>query len=819
MHKLVLVLILLVIPSFVDAQEPIYWLDLKPENGKYPSNIDNFKRIGNVFDFYWKLGDKDKAKIKVKELFKCLSELDPAEIECHKNEIGITMFNIPDYFEECGEIYYAVEIGEMVFKYLHEGLGLSNRYTLQALLNLSRYYSNIGQKNDAIKTAYLITEENNNSNSSFGDITSSAYNRLCEYFLSDNHIVALECAKNSFEIRKNIYGIKDPRTMISWFYVGTCEILLGKKEGGLLKIQEALNIMKEHKENIFDMYIQQAHILASLYKESLGDYENAIKTEKEVLAFRESNYGELNLWTLKSKTFIAECYALANDSIRATSTTKELYDKYINYISANFPQMTERERDLAMSTGTIHSYFDYLLPRIVQKYYKDNQLRILLFNSILLKKRFLIDYERANNEKYQSFNFQQITWRNLQQQLSNDDIIVEFISFPTKEQSDNKQYAALTLKPSDDSPQFTNLFSEQDIRQYFSQRTNSSKFYSLIWSPIESQLIGVNNVFFSPSGTINSIGIEYLQNDKGELFYDKYKTYRMSSMRLLLDSMKHTSPKTAVLYGGLQYNMQTDDLLRVNQLYNHNNPSRLMRGISDSIATRGSFDPLHYTLTEVNSINKILASKGYQCRTLTERHGTEESVKSLSGQNVGILHLSTHGMYIEKDAANIYKDENNFQFLKSDIISFEPPQEDDVLTRSFLVMSGGDMLAHRCVIPDEMEDGILTALEISQLDLSSTDLVALSACKSGLGDVTNEGVYGLQRGFKKAGAKTILMSLDKVDDEATQILMVEFYRNLMAGKTKCQSLKEAQQYLRKIENGKYDDPKFWASFIMLDGLN
>ena len=106
------------------------------------------------------------------------------------------------------------------------------------------------------------------------------------------------------------------------------------------------------------------------------------------------------------------------------------------------------------------------------------------------------------------------------------------------------------------------------------------------------------------------------------------------------------------------------------------------------------------------------------------------------------------------------------------------------------------------------------------LDLRGLDLVVLSACQTGLGDViSGEGVFGLQRGFKKAGAKTILMSLDKVDDEATQILMVEFYKNLMSGKTKLQSLKEAQQYLRKVDNGKYDDPKYWASFIMLDGID
>ena len=117
------------------------------------------------------------------------------------------------------------------------------------------------------------------------------------------------------------------------------------------------------------------------------------------------------------------------------------------------------------------------------------------------------------------------------------------------------------------------------------------------------------------------------------------------------------------------------------------------------------------------------------------------------------------------------------------------------------------------------EDGILTAKEISFMDLRKTDLVVLSACQTALGEITGEGVFGLQRGFKKAGANTILMSLDKVDDEATKILMVEFYKNLMNGKSKYQSLKDAQKYLRQVDNGKYNKPEYWASFILLDGMN
>lgn len=126
---------------------------------------------------------------------------------------------------------------------------------------------------------------------------------------------------------------------------------------------------------------------------------------------------------------------------------------------------------------------------------------------------------------------------------------------------------------------------------------------------------------------------------------------------------------------------------------------------------------------------------------------------------------------------------------------------------------------HREATDYELNDGILTASEISQLDFHGLDLVVLSACETGLGQLEFGGVFGLQRGFKKAGANTILMSVDKVDDEATRILMVEFYRNLMNRETKLQSLKNALGYLRQVDNGKYNKPEYWASFIMLDGLN
>jgi CHAT domain-containing protein len=123
-------------------------------------------------------------------------------------------------------------------------------------------------------------------------------------------------------------------------------------------------------------------------------------------------------------------------------------------------------------------------------------------------------------------------------------------------------------------------------------------------------------------------------------------------------------------------------------------------------------------------------------------------------------------------------------------------------------------------LPDNVEDGILTAKEIADVDLRGLDLVVLSACQTGLGDISQgEGVFGLQRGFKKAGANSILMSLWEVNDEATQILMTQFYKNLVSGQSKRQSLHYAQKYLREYNNGRYHEPKYWAAFILLDAIN
>ena len=134
---------------------------------------------------------------------------------------------------------------------------------------------------------------------------------------------------------------------------------------------------------------------------------------------------------------------------------------------------------------------------------------------------------------------------------------------------------------------------------------------------------------------------------------------------------------------------------------------------------------------------------------------------------------------------------------------------------SGLLFAGANNVWTGQELAEGVEDGILTADELSHIDLNGNKLVVLSACDTGLGDIDKiNGVYGLQRGLKKAGASTIMMSLWKVPDEETNILMQNFYQHYLSGKSAHQSLRLAQEQL--IKTGK--SPYYWAGFVLLDWI-
>ena len=166
---------------------------------------------------------------------------------------------------------------------------------------------------------------------------------------------------------------------------------------------------------------------------------------------------------------------------------------------------------------------------------------------------------------------------------------------------------------------------------------------------------------------------------------------------------------------------------------------------------------------------------------------TEQAFLALSDSKVNLLHIATHGAYLAKGKVS----------------------DAESMSQSILALAGANLGNE-----GTKTDGYLTAADVAKMNLRNCNLAVLSACETALGKMGDDGVFGLQRGFKNAGVHTLLMSLRQVDDRATTELMIQFYKYLMEGSTPNESLRKAQQYLR--ENG-FDKPEYWASFIILDG--
>jgi CHAT domain-containing protein len=336
---------------------------------------------------------------------------------------------------------------------------------------------------------------------------------------------------------------------------------------------------------------------------------------------------------------------------------------------------------------------------------------------------------------------------------------------------------------------------------------------------LENELDSVNTIYFSPDRDIHNIAIESALTPKGQRISDCFDVHRLSSTREIVKINKNDNPKSVVLYGGLDYFADSSDIEaanKVNGIFDKGASYYAERAVVDD--DRGTVVNLAGSGREVNSIATILPSE-YYCQMFTGQLGTEESFKALSGGNYGIIHISTHGYYWSESTFDSQKNQNKIRVADKDLMT----EEDKALVRSGLYFAGVNTTLSGEKIPIYLDDGILTAQEISELDLRGTEIVVLSACQTGLGDLKNDGVFGLQRGFKKAGVKSILMSLWKVDDNATELLMVEFYRNYLSGMDKTQSLRNAQKHVREYTdfqgNKIYENPYYWAGFVLLDALN
>lgn len=438
------------------------------------------------------------------------------------------------------------------------------------------------------------------------------------------------------------------------------------------------------------------------------------------------------------------------------------------------------------------------------------------------------------------------SWKDVQAALPDSSLAVEFTRYGLP--GEKEMYGAVIMTGRR-NPEFIPLCTASELESVLKKDYyNTPELASLLWKPLFDEAPGAKRVYFSADGELNNYPIEYIPDYAGTgLVSENREMCRLSSTRVLALHNDTSAVESAVLYGGLLYNSDESSMVAEQEKYG---PS--YRDFDYTTrdtylpALRSGVSELPATKEEVMTIDSTLAKAEIANKLYTGTLGTEASFKALSGAETDLLHVATHGFYWTENEANLMK---QYSFLNS---MSNSSMEDVALARSGLLFAGANNILTGKSLPEGVDDGILTAKEISALDLRGLDLVVLSACQTGLGEITGDGVLGLQRGFKKAGAKTLLMSLWKVDDNATRMLMTDFYSNLVAGMDKTEALSVAQRNLREYEteitvksNGNltpsqirrlrmqgksveqrtevkkvrpYSHPKYWSAFILLDAV-
>jgi len=386
-----------------------------------------------------------------------------------------------------------------------------------------------------------------------------------------------------------------------------------------------------------------------------------------------------------------------------------------------------------------------------------------------------------------------VTFSDIRNILKAGEVAVEFVKCLTSDSTTT--YGALMARSGWNSPKFVSLFTQRQFDDMYGSRIKpytNTQLYEMVWKPMEQYLDDSCTIYFAPTGLLYNTAIEYAPIDDSLTISDKYRIFRISSTRSLVLDKKVPTSNNIVVYGGIYYDTDTTTMRRESDAYN------MRRNLSDGFlrtyfARSGGLGAGYLPGTEKESAEIAATLSGYSYNTslYTKDKANEESFKSLSGSDIRIIHIATHGFYLDDVSRRLSGDNN--------------------LLLSGLLMSGCNNIM---TVPNGIEDGILTAREISYLDFRRTDMVVLSACETALGKVTDEGVYGLQRGFKKAGVNTIIMSLWPVNDYATKILMTSFYRGIGEGKNKRDAFLAAQ---RELRSKKGVNPSHWAAFIMLDG--
>ena len=806
--------------------------------------------LGNLASCYSKLGDYKEGLMLNTEALNIAKKIygeDNPEYAIQLNNVATCLSNLGEYGE-------ALNMGIEALKIIEKSYGKINPVYVDLLANLAGYYSDLGNYSKAIslndEALRIVENVLGKENPNFARLLS---NQAKFQFGIENYNMSIELGKEALRIYEISFGKE--HSSLSFLYENlACYSFFNDDFSGVERYMNEFNkITPKIIKNTFEFLTEKERDLF------WNKYKSAFLVNIHKSTFRYPS----------SLSLVSNgCDAILMGKGLLLSTSQEM-------------------RNLIAEKGdseTLALYDEMRMIRLqlVRLYEKPIAKRLLNTDSL---EQVVDNLERQLLEKSQEYgDFTKnlmIKWQDVQQALGAKDVAVEFVSFDLNE--DSTMYVAYVNKPGIDCPIFVPLFEEKQLKTRLTipkdHSTQEGKMLAvadaylpsqqvseLVWKPLAQYLDGAESIYFAPSGELYNLAIESLPDweNSDRLMSDHWPGLcRVSSTREIAINRDRQPINSSVTYGGLKYDMNADLLTADSKKYGSQGStletSSLMAMVKGQNGDTWSDMPI--TLDEAASVHESLNKAGVDDTPYLEEAGTEASFKSLSGQRKNMMFLSTHGFFWNTDEAKKHRREHTLQFVSLGNEDRHQSVEDMAMTRSGLLFSGANYAWQGNELSDGVDDGFLTAKEISQLDLRGLGLVVLSACQTGLGDVSGEGVFGLQRGFKKAGAQSILMSLWEVNAYSTKLLMTEFCKNVFEKKmNKRDALRAAQETVKNFtgdpeslatkginitshgvdkdkkykktkqqteetitqpasDNHPFAHPYYWAGFILLDALD
>ncbi len=780
-------------------------------------------RLNNLSVYYNDLGNHSEAIRLCNQALQIFEKNNDTE----SNSYAVALSNLAAINYKLGNNHEALRISRQVLKLKEKTVGKDSPSYALSLTNHANYVANGNPESALMMAMEALNIQREKYGSMINSQCAGIVADIANYnFITQHYDNALKMQKAQLQIVEAVFGPSHPDYILSLNNLAFYYITTGNYEEGLTYAHQANKISQQvlDPNHPYSIHTQENIAFAAYFLNRQDDVEKygteATKrfTDYTLEAFPGLSVAERKkLWTSKYRWYeIMNLYAATfkSDVLVENAYNGMLLSKGLLLNSdiemmrliqeSGNQQAIEDYRRLSDSRHQLQKLMQ--LPRVQRGAEADS-----LFKEVVQLERQLSSQSQEFGDYTSNLR---ITWKDVQKGLKSGDAAVEFIRYINKEEKIS--YLAYVLTAEMKSPQIVLLADEEEIRAIMAKDVYATdELTKAVWEPVLNLVKDKKRIFFAPDGELYRIGIEYLPSVGGSgKLSDSKEYYRISSTRYLAESQKKKPIRTAVVYGGLEYDTDVNVMSKETVQYASEEEklkAEAAKSAPEDIGLRAGISYLPATKEEATDIGKMLSSAKIKNTLLTMSEGTEASFKSLSGKGIDLLHIATHGFFwTDKETKRL----KNVYFLQADTRS--STLEDPGMARSGLLLAGANTSIRGAQLPKNTEDGILTAEEISQLDFRGMDLVVMSACQTGLGDITGDGVFGLQRGFKKAGANTLLMSLWKVDDTATRILMDQFYKNLTDGKSKHDAFLKAQQYLRTTENGKFDSPRFWAAFILLD---